>query len=80
MAADGEVPISEADMVLQLQTHVGSTAMINTKYATWKKKILTDCRCKYGKNYFRAALKDVSKITNLTTNESGLTANYTIKK
>ena len=33
LSADGEVPISEADMVLQLHTHVGSTGMINTKYA-----------------------------------------------
>ena len=37
-AADREVPISETDMVLQLQTHVVSTGMINTKYATWKKE------------------------------------------
>ena len=28
-AADREVPISEADMVLQLQTHVGSMGKIN---------------------------------------------------
>ena len=67
LAADGEVPISEADMVLQLQTHIGSTGMINSKYATWKKKSLTDRGWKDGKKYFRAALKDVSDITKLTT-------------
>ena len=67
-------------MVLQLQTHVGSTGMINTKYATWKKKILTDRGWKYAKKYFRAALKDVSKITRLTTIKSGLTTNSTFKK
>ena len=42
LKADGEVPISETDIILQLQTHVGSTGMINTKYATWKNKSLTD--------------------------------------
>ena len=80
MAADGEVPISEADMVLQIQTHVGSTGMINTKYATCKKKSLTNRGWKDGKNYFRAALKDVSEINKLTMSESGLTANSAVKK
>ena len=80
MAADGEVPINEADMVLQLQTHVGSTGMINAKYATWKKKRLTNRGWKDAKKYFRLPLKDVSEITRLTTSESGLTAKSTIKK
>ena len=80
LAADGEVLISEVDMVLQIQTHVGSTVTINTKYATWKEKSLTDLGWKDEKNYFRAALKDVSKITNLTTSELGLTLNSAIKK
>ena len=75
-----EVPISEADMVLQLQTHVGSTGVINAKYATWKKKSLTDRGWKDGKKYFCAALKDVSDITKLTTSKSGLTANSTVNK
>ena len=80
MAADGEVPISEVDMVLQLQTHVGSTGMINAKYATWKKKILTDRGWKDGKKYFRAAFKDVSEITRITTSKSGSTVKSAAKK
>ena len=80
LAADGEVPINEADMVLQLQTHVGSTGMINSKYAMWKKKSLTDRSWKDGKKYLCAALKDVSEITRLPTSESGLTTNSTVKK
>ena len=60
-------------MVLQLQTHVESTGMINAKYATWKKKNLTDRSWKDAKKYFRAALKDVSEVTRLTTSNSGLT-------
>ena len=67
-------------MVLQLQTHVGSTAMINTKYATCKKKSLTNRGWKDGKKYFCAALKNVSDITKLTTRKLGLTANCAIKK
>ena len=67
-------------MVLQLQNHVGSTGMINSKYATWKKKSLTDRSWKDGKKYLCAALKDVSEITRLATSESGLTTNSTVKK
>ena len=74
LTADGEVPINEIDMVLQLHTHVGSTGMISAKYAPWKKKSLTDRGWKYGKKYFRAALKEVLEITRLTTSKSGLTA------
>ena len=59
MEADNEVPINESDMVLQLQTHDGSTGMINAKYATWKKKILIDRGWKDAKKYFCATLKDV---------------------
>ena len=80
MAADREVPINKADMFLQLQTHVGSTGMINAKYAMWKKKSLTECGNKEGKKYFRAAFKGVSEITRLTTSESVLTVNSTVKK
>ena len=32
LAADGEVPITEAEMVVQLQTHLGATGMINGNY------------------------------------------------
>ena len=54
--------------------------MINAKYASWKKKSLTDRGWKDSKKYFRTALKDMSKITRLTTGEPGLTANSAIKK
>ena len=80
MEADGKVPNSEADMVLQLRTHVGSTGIINAKCATWKKKSLTNLGWEDGNKYFRATLKDVSEINRLTMSKSGLTAKYTIKK
>ena len=67
-------------MVLQPQTHVGFTGMINAKYARWKKKSLTDRGWKDAKKYFCTALKDVSEITRLTTSESGLIEKSTVKK
>ena len=30
LAADGKIPISEAEMVLQVQTHLGATGLVNT--------------------------------------------------
>ena len=71
LTADGEVPINEAYIVLQLQIHVGPTGIINAKYATWKNKSLTDRGWKDDKKYFLAALKGVSEITRLATRESG---------
>ena len=38
LAADGEIPISEAEMVLQVQTQLGATGLVNTKYLAWKNK------------------------------------------
>ena len=32
LAANGEIPISEAEMVLQVQTRLGVTGLINIKY------------------------------------------------
>ena len=80
MAADGEVPINAGDIVLQLNTNVRSTGMINAKYSTWKNKSLTDRGWKDAKKYFRAALKDVSEITRLATSECGFTANSIANK
>ena len=35
LAADGGVPISEPDLVLQLQIHMGQTGQINSSYTKW---------------------------------------------
>ena len=40
LAADGEVPITKAKMVVQLQTRLGATGMMNGKYLKWKSKPL----------------------------------------
>ena len=31
-------------MVLQVQTHLGATGPVNTKYLAWKKKAAADCK------------------------------------
>jgi len=75
LANDGEVPISEAEMVLQLQTHIGATGLVNSRYLRWKKKPIRDRTWALAKKEFREALSDVGIINKLTTAESGLTAN-----
>ena len=42
VAADSKIPISEAEMVLQVQTHLGATGLVNTKHLAWKKKAAAD--------------------------------------
>ena len=67
LAADIEVTISEAEMVLQMQTHLGATGMIISKYLMWKKMSRENRNWKYGKKYFRAALRYVEDTNKLTT-------------
>ena len=80
LAAYGGVPIVKAEMIVQLQTHLGTTEMINTKYLVWKKKTLPELNCKGGNNYFRLVINNVEDINKLTMGEAGLTVNATIKK
>ena len=56
LAADSEIPISEAEMVLQVQTHLGATGIVSTKYLAWKKKAAADRKWAPAKKYFRAVL------------------------
>ena len=65
-------------MVLQVQTHLGATGLVNTKYLAWKKKAAADRKWDSAKKYFRAALSDVEELSNLTTGEAGLTANAAV--
>ena len=78
LAADGEIPISEAEMVMQVQTHLGATGLINTKYLVWNKKATAERKWVPEKKYFRAAISDVEELNKLTTGEAGLTANAAV--
>ena len=78
LVTDGEVPITEAKMVVQLQTHLGATGMMNGKYLKWKSKPLHNRGWKPAKIWFRNALNDVDAINKLTAGEAGLTANAAI--
>ena len=62
-------------MILQMQTHLGATGMISTKYLKWKKMSQAKRNYKDEKKYFRVALGYVEDINKLTTGESGITAN-----
>ena len=78
LAADGEVPITKAKMVVQLQTHLGATGMMNGKYLKWKMKPINSRGWKPGKIWFRDALNDVDAINKLTAGEAGLTSNSAV--
>ena len=59
LSADGEIPISEAEMVIQVHTHLGATGLINNKYLVWKKKAAVECKWAPAKKYFRAEVRNV---------------------
>ena len=80
LAADGKVPITEAEMVVQLQTHLDATGMMNGKYLKWKSKPLHNRGWKPAKIWFRDTLNDIDAINKLTVGEAGLTANAAIRR
>ena len=61
-------------MVMQVQTHLGATGIVNTKYLAWKKKATADRKWAPAKKYFRAAISDVEELSKLTTGEAGITS------
>ena len=65
-------------MVLQVQTHLGATGLVNTKYLAWKKKAAADRKWAPAKKYFRAALSDVEELSKITTGKAGLTTNAAV--
>ena len=66
IAADGQVPISEADMMLKLQLHMGKSGLVNGAYTKWKRKSSIDRKWAPGKIYFRLAIKEAGNITKLS--------------
>ena len=70
LANNGKVPVSKAEMVLHLQTHIGATGLFNSRYLSRPSR----------KKEFREVLSDVGIINKLTTTESILTANAVIGK
>ena len=74
LATDGNVPISQADMVLKLQIHMGKSGMVNGAYTKWKRKPAVDRQWAPGKILFRLAIKEAGNITKLA-GESDFSAN-----
>ena len=78
LATNGEILISEAEMVMQVQTNLGAIGLVNTKYLACKKKSTAERKWGLAKKYFRAAISDVEELNKLTTGEASLTANATV--
>ena len=65
-------------MVMQMQTHLGATGLINTKYLAWKKKSAVEHKWAPANKYFRAAISDVEELNKLTTGKTGLTSSAVV--
>ena len=78
LASDGNVPISEADLVLKLQVHMGKSGMVNSAYTKWKQKSSVDRKWAPGKVFFRMAIKEAGNITKLA-GEKDFSANSITK-
>ena len=78
LAADGEIPISEAKIVMQVQTHLRSTEIINTKYLACKKKAASERKWAPAKKYFCAVISNIEELNKLTTAKAGLTENAAV--
>ena len=78
LAVDVKIPISESEMVMQVQTQLGATGHINTKYLAWKKKAVVEYKWAPAKKYFRVAISGVEELNKLTTGKSVLTANAVV--
>ena len=65
-------------MVMQVQTHLGATGLINTKYLAWKKKAAAERKWVPAYICFCAAIRNIEELKKLTTGEAGLTANTVV--
>ena len=54
-------------MVMQVQTHLVATGLVNTKYLAWKKKAAAERKWAPAKKYFHAAISDIKELNKLTT-------------
>ena len=70
IAEDGKVPISKADMVPQLQSHLGKTGMINTAYT--KSKTASNRTWTNVKTWFCRTLQEKEDINKLISLQSQL--------
>ena len=75
---DGKIPISDAEMVIQVQTHLRTTGLINAEYLAWNKKAAIERKWAPAEKYFRAAISNVEEMNKLTTGESVLTTNAVV--
>ena len=53
-------------MVLQVQTHLGATGLVNTKYLAWKKKDAAERKWDPAKKYFCTSISNVEELSKLS--------------
>ena len=61
-------------MVMQMQTHLGATGLVNTKYLAWNKKAAVEHKWAPKKKHFCAVISEVEKLNKLTTGKASLAA------
>ena len=71
LATDGGIPISEAEMVLVLQQHMGETGMIGNAYMKWRNKPSNERTWENAKTFLRNAIRDVNSRNKIEGAESG---------
>ena len=80
IADDGNIPITDAEMTLMLQQHMGATGLVGSAYTKWRKKGAAERTWRNAKKYFREALKDVGDRSKIEAGETGWSANATPAK
>ena len=76
---DSETPITDAEMVQKLITHMGKTGLVSRPFMKFKTVSAANRTWKKGKDYFIEALADTEDIKK-ATGEEGLYANYATRK
>ena len=64
--------------VMKVQTHLGATRLVNTKYLAWKKKAVEERKWAPAKQNIGSEISDVEELNNHTTGEAGLIANSAV--
>ena len=72
ISEDAGYPITANDLILQLQTTMGASGMVNEEYKAWKKKAVAEKTWTNAKKHFRDALDEMEGIQKLTTAGGGL--------
>ena len=79
IATDGGIPISEAEMVLVLQQHMGESGLVGSAYTKWRSKPAEERTWISAKKFFRSALRDAQARNKIEGGEREYAANATVR-